>query len=544
MQITIKSSTIVKPASDTPQCTIWNSNIDMVIPRIHVPTVYFYKAKEGDEGRNYFECGHLKEALGRALVPFYPMAGRLKEAEKGRIDIECNGGGALFVEASTDGCMSEYGEFFAPSMKMRELIPQYDYSKCPSSSFPLLLLQVTVFRCGGVSVGVGVHHHVADGLAALRFINYWADVARGVEEDVKPFFDRTLLRARDPPKPKFAHVEYQTPPPLLEFIDPVKANGDQVEANSDDDYKKNGDYIRMNDDYSEINGKVNGEYSKANGDYNKINGEFSKVNGDYVEVNGDYIKKQDSLSKKLRKEGEHERLLEKVTKVNEEIIDEGVDYGEGGPIVSDLFIFSKELVSSLKSRAAEYAIPGDRPFSSYEVLSAHVWRCACLARNLQDVQMTKLYIATDGRSRLQPPLPFDYFGNVIFTATPMECVGRLVHTPLADAVRHIRKTVQIMDDEYLRSALDYLQLQPDLGCFSRGAHTFRSPNLGITSWVRLPIYGADFGWGPPLSMAPAGVPFEGLAYLLPGPPGDERLRLSITLTPQHMRRFQELIYRF
>ena len=46
-----------------------------------------------------------------------------------------------------------------------------------------------------------------------------------------------------------------------------------------------------------------------------------------VKVNGDYIK-----------EDEHKRLLEKIVKV------------------SDLFIFSKELVSFLKSRATECAI--------------------------------------------------------------------------------------------------------------------------------------------------------------------------------------------
>eukprot|EP00250_Pteridium_aquilinum_P015453 c22587_g1_i1 orf=803-2362(+) len=519
MKITITSSTIVKPAKETPQCTLWNSNVDLVIPRIHVPTVYFYKAKGEEHREGFFASGQLKESLGRALVPFYPMAGRLKEVERGRIDIECNGKGALFVEATADGCMSEYGDYFAPSMKMRQLIPYVDYAK-DRASFPLLILQLTVFKCGGVSLGVGVHHHVADGLAALRFLNYWADLARGIEENANPFFDRTLLRARDPPRPKFGHVEYQPSPPLLTVHE--------------------GDVVNVSD----ANCKVNGDYSEVNGDYSNMNREYIKVNGDCNKVNGDFTKEQKACCKNLRgqeEREEHQCFFESIAKIKEE---KKVNEEETYPIAAELFVFSSEQVLYLKNKATEHAIPGDRPFTSYEVLSAHVWRCTCLARDLQEAQPTKLYIATDGRSRLQPPLPSDYFGNVIFTAAPVEHVGRLVNAPLADAARLIRKTVQIMDDEYLRSALDYLDMQPNLEVFSRGAHTFRSPNLGITSWVRLPIYGADFGWGPPLSMGPAGVPFEGLAYLLPGPPGDPRLRLSITLSPNHMQCFRELIYQF
>lgn len=562
MKITLKSSTIVKPAKATPQCILWNSNIDLVIPRIHIPTVYFYNAEGGGGGDvgAAFDCEHLRESLGRALVPFYPMAGRLKDKGRGRIDINCNGEGALFVEAVADGCMSEYGEHFAPCMRMRELIPHVDYAK-GASSFPLLILQITFFKCGGVAIGVGVHHHVADGLAALRFLNYWADTARGVEEDVKPSFDRTLLRARDPPTPKFSHVEYQ-PPPLLvvkaedgyggqehcnhsKLSDVIKLNGDSIIRVNDNVIKVNGDVIKVNGDLVRMNGyhhlhdnaKENDCHKKANGSYSTVDCVYGNANDGVRLVNGD-SEKVNGHHHRVTEPVEHHQSVEEFGKTNEDKRD--VEYY--GPISAELFIFSQELVSSLKNRAAEFATPGDRPFSSYEVLSAHIWRCTCLARGLQDSQLTKLYIATDGRSRLQPALPTEYFGNVIFTASPVAQVGQLVGASLADAARHIRQTVQVMDDEYLRSAIDYLELQPNLAEFSRGAHTFQTPNLGITSWVRLPIYGADFGFGPPLSMGPAGVPFEGLAYLLPGPPGDKRLRLSITLSPSHMLRFQELIY--
>lgn len=40
----------------------------------------------------------------------------------------------------------------------------------------------------------------------------WSQIARGLPFKLIPFFDRTILRARDPPSPVFAHIEYQPPP--------------------------------------------------------------------------------------------------------------------------------------------------------------------------------------------------------------------------------------------------------------------------------------------------------------------------------------------
>jgi shikimate O-hydroxycinnamoyltransferase len=101
-----------------------------------------------------------------------------------------------------------------------------------------------------------------------------------------------------------------------------------------------------------------------------------------------------------------------------------------------------------------------------------------------------------------------------------------------------------MDDGYCRSALDYLELQPDLSTLVRGAHTFRCPNLGLTSWVRLPIHDADFGWGRPVFMGPGGIAYEGLAFVLPSANRDGSLSVAISLQAKHMEKFRKLIYDF
>ncbi|KAI3455220.1 hypothetical protein Pfo_011883 [Paulownia fortunei] len=363
------------------------------------------------------------------------MAGRLKRDEDGRIAIDCNAEGVLFVEAESDGVVDDFGEF-APTLELRGLIPAVDYSQ-GISTYPLLVLQVTHFKCGGVSMGVGMQHHVADGFSGLHFINTWSDMARGLDITIPPFVDRTLLRASDPPQPQFKHIEYH-PPPAMKTPDQHKTDAAATET------------------------------------------------------------------------------------------------------AVSIFKLTRDQLNTLKAKSKEDG--NTVTYSSYEMLAGHVWRCACRARGLPQEQDTKLYIATDGRSRLRPSLPQGYFGNVIFTATPVAVSGDLLSKPVWYAASKIHDALARMDNDYLRSALDYLELQPDLKALVRGAHTFRCPNLGITSWVRLPIHDADFGWGRPIFMGPGGIAYEGLSFVLPSPTNDGSLSVAISLQIEHMKLFEKLLY--
>lgn len=139
MKINIRDSTMVRPATETPITNLWNSNVDLVIPRFHTPSVYFYRPTGAS---NFFDPQVMKEALSKALVPFYPMAGRLKRDDDGRIEIDCNGAGVLFVVADTPSVIDDFGDF-APTLNLRQLIPEVDHS-AGIHSFPLLVLQVSL----------------------------------------------------------------------------------------------------------------------------------------------------------------------------------------------------------------------------------------------------------------------------------------------------------------------------------------------------------------------------------------------------------------
>ncbi|KAL5549327.1 hypothetical protein UlMin_004558 [Ulmus minor] len=124
----------------------------------------------------------LKDSLSRALVPFYPLAGRLQWIGKDRLELNCNGIGAQFIEAESEAKLVDFGDFsLSPNLPIHEL--------------PLMLVQLAWFSCGGISLGMTASHAVVDGQSLLHFISEWTGLARGEPLKVAPFLDRKVLGA-------------------------------------------------------------------------------------------------------------------------------------------------------------------------------------------------------------------------------------------------------------------------------------------------------------------------------------------------------------
>lgn len=146
VNVQVRESMMVKPEEETPKRALWISDLDVVISRTHVGSVYFYRKPNVQNGAHHLQNNCVldsevfKCSLAKALVPFYPVAGRLKLNDEGRIEIDCNAEGVLFVVAETDSVLDDFGDF-APTLEFRKLIPAVDYS-AGISSYPLLVLQV------------------------------------------------------------------------------------------------------------------------------------------------------------------------------------------------------------------------------------------------------------------------------------------------------------------------------------------------------------------------------------------------------------------
>ncbi|XP_057847766.2 hydroxycinnamoyltransferase-like [Cryptomeria japonica] len=177
MDVTVTDSVLVKPVKSTPHHQLWVSNIDLVMLRCHSAIAYIYRRPPTNGELDVGQV--LKDALSKVLVDFYPLAGRLTvDNSCGRIAVDCNGEGALFVEAVNDSAIDDFGDFTSPS-QLTTLVPSATYHNGFTKS-PLLMIQVTKFRCGGVALGTGIQHILADGVSSLHFVNSFCDVAREI----------------------------------------------------------------------------------------------------------------------------------------------------------------------------------------------------------------------------------------------------------------------------------------------------------------------------------------------------------------------------
>jgi len=128
---------LVKPGKETPLTTLDLSVIDRLpVLRCNARTLHVFR--HGPQAARV-----IREALSKALVPYYPLAGRLKESEQGCLQIECSGDGVWYVEASSDYTLQSLNFFDdVRSIPYDGLLPD----AIPESGIDPLL-QVQVYQC-------------------------------------------------------------------------------------------------------------------------------------------------------------------------------------------------------------------------------------------------------------------------------------------------------------------------------------------------------------------------------------------------------------
>eukprot|EP00262_Sarcandra_glabra_P019758 TRINITY_DN7598_c0_g1_i1.p1 TRINITY_DN7598_c0_g1~~TRINITY_DN7598_c0_g1_i1.p1 ORF type:complete len:448 (-),score=13.56 TRINITY_DN7598_c0_g1_i1:284-1627(-) len=152
----------------------------------------------------------VSQALSKALVYYYPVAGTLcQNPQTNRLELSCAAGqGVRLIRASADLSLASVNYLDDPGADFLErLVPD------PASGDELahpLVIQITLFACGGFSLGVSFYHSMCDGMGSTLFFNAVSEFARGATEpSVKPVWDRpVLLGPRDPPRVEVPFGEF------------------------------------------------------------------------------------------------------------------------------------------------------------------------------------------------------------------------------------------------------------------------------------------------------------------------------------------------
>ncbi|OAY71902.1 Benzyl alcohol O-benzoyltransferase [Ananas comosus] len=162
-------------------------------------------AKDGEDPATV-----IRDALAKALVFYYTLAGRLREGAGRKLAVECSAEGAVFAEADADVRLDDLEGALCPPF------PCHEELLCAARSgyivdCPLLVYSVvTRLKCGGFIFGLRINHTIADAPGVMQFLKALGELARGAAApSVRPVWARDLLTARSPPCITHDHPEYE-----------------------------------------------------------------------------------------------------------------------------------------------------------------------------------------------------------------------------------------------------------------------------------------------------------------------------------------------
>ncbi|XBI06018.1 hypothetical protein VPH35_134086 [Triticum aestivum] len=199
--------------------------------------------------------------------------------------------------------------------------------------------------------------------------------------------------------------------------------------------------------------------------------------------------------------------------------------------------FPAEFIAQLKARVGA-------PCSTFQCLLAHAWKKVTAARDLAPDDFTQVRVAVNCRGRAKPPVPMDFFGNMVLWAFPRMRVRDLLSSSYPAVVSVIRDAVARVDEEYIQSFVDFGEAKRDMKLASTAATPGMAfcPDLEVDSWLGFGFHNLDFGGGPPCAFLPPDLPIDGVMILVPSCAAKGGAHLFVALDNEHVQAFEQICY--
>eukprot|EP00250_Pteridium_aquilinum_P021243 c25065_g1_i3 orf=297-1841(-) len=181
------------------------------------------------------------------------------------------------------------------------------------------------------------------------------------------------------------------------------------------------------------------------------------------------------------------------------------------PLVQCFFDLSSSAVKKLKGEAGQ-------GYTSYEVTCAHFWQRLDIARREPSLDPTRFAVLGNFRTRLTPPLPPAYFGNVISFGVTLSRVHKICTETLGATASRIHEAIVSMKEGLLVGFMHWLETH-DNRMIDAYVSSVKGKSLNVASSPRFPVYQVDFGWGKPVAVRPVKVRGDGEFVFFGGRPG-------------------------
>ncbi|KAL3623810.1 hypothetical protein CASFOL_032626 [Castilleja foliolosa] len=185
-------------------------------------------------------------------------------------------------------------------------------------------------------------------------------------------------------------------------------------------------------------------------------------------------------------------------------------------------------INFLKAKAINKASSTALKITTFNVISALIWRCRALSSfdidNTDKEKTVSVYNVVDLRSRLD--LPFEYCGNAIlggYASAKCQEIGKM---EFWEMVKMVQEGVDRMTGEYARSGIDWMEINKGMP-------------LGdsiVSSWLRLGFDQVVFPWGKPVCCVPVVNQLERLCWVFAD--GVDGVNVLVQRPVEEMERFR------
>ncbi|KAK9057622.1 hypothetical protein SSX86_022458 [Deinandra increscens subsp. villosa] len=126
--------------------------------------------------------------------------------------------------------------------------------------------------------------------------------------------------------------------------------------------------------------------------------------------------------------------------------------------------------------------------STFEVLTACLWRCRTIALQPNSEDEMRMMIIVNARSKFNPPIPVGYYGNVFAYPAAISKVRDLCNKPLGHALELVMRAKTEVTEEYMKSVADLMVIKGRPGFTNVGSYI-------VSDVTRNGFLELDFGWG-------------------------------------------------
>ncbi|KAL9231700.1 hypothetical protein vseg_006894 [Gypsophila vaccaria] len=173
--------------------------------------------------------------------------------------------------------------------------------------------------------------------------------------------------------------------------------------------------------------------------------------------------------------------------------------------------------------------------SYFQALSALMWRFITRARNLHPEDEVRCTILMNARTRLNPPLPLEYFRCIPSAAQNVSKMGELMSSNLGQIASRLHQIITKQDENYFRKLVQHLETHPCVVQPGLGSTNGKPSSISIGGSTRFDMYGPEFGLGKAVAvLAGYANRDDGKLTANPGRVGNGSVDLEVSLKPETM----------